>query len=66
MSPEAVSGPGEQTKDLMVSFYTNLMRRNMTKGEALRKAQLEMANKGVDPYYFAAFQLFGDPGPLGK
>jgi CHAT domain-containing protein len=50
----------------MVSFYTNLMRRNMTKGEALRKAQLEMANKGVDPYYFAAFQLFGDPGPLGK
>ena len=50
----------------MVGFYTNLIQKNMTKGEALRQAQLEMANNGVDPYYFAAFELFGDPGSLGR
>jgi len=49
-----------KTRDLMVSFYRNMFEKKMTKSEALRQAQLEMAHKRVDPYYWAAFVLYGD------
>jgi CHAT domain-containing protein/Tfp pilus assembly protein PilF len=54
-----------KTKDLMVAFYRNLFEKKMTKSEGLRQAQLEMVHQGVDPYYWAAFVLYGDGGPLG-
>jgi CHAT domain-containing protein/tetratricopeptide (TPR) repeat protein len=55
-----------QTKDLMVAFYRNLFEKKLTKSEALRRAQLEMVRKGVDPYYWAPFVLYGDGGLLGQ
>jgi CHAT domain-containing protein/Tfp pilus assembly protein PilF len=55
-----------KTKELMVSFYRNLFEKGMTKSEALRQAQLEMARQGVDEYYWAPFVLYGDGGPLGQ
>ena len=55
-----------KTKELMVSFYRNLFEKGMTKSEALREAQLEMARQGVDAYYWAPFVLYGDGGVLGQ
>ena len=39
-----------QTKNLMVAFYKNLFEKGMTKSEALRQAQLGMAEAGLDSY----------------
>jgi CHAT domain-containing protein len=44
---------GEKTRDLMILFYRNLFERKLTKSEALRQAQITMADEGA-----------GDPGPL--
>ena len=55
-----------KTKELMVSFYRNLFEKGMTKAEALRQAQLEMAHLGLPEYYWAPFVLYGDGGSLGK
>ena len=54
----------EKTRDLMVLFYRNLFEKTLTKSEALRQAQIAMADQGVAPYYWAPFVLYGDPGPL--
>jgi len=54
----------EKTRELMVLFYRNLLEKKVTKSEALRQAQLAMADKGIDAYYWAPFVLYGDPGPL--
>lgn len=48
------------TERLMASFYSHLSHRE-DKAEALRAAQLEMLKKGVAPYYWASFELVGDP-----
>jgi CHAT domain-containing protein len=56
----------EKTRELMTAFYRNLFEKGMTKGEALRQAQLEMAGRGMHMYYWAAFVLYGDPGKLGE
>ena len=45
------------TRDLMVSFYTNLA--TMSKDEALRQAQLKVKKQYPHPYYWAAFLLTG-------
>ena len=55
-----------KTKELMVAFYGNLFDKGMTKSEALRQAQLAMARDGLDMYFWAAFVLYGDSGPLGE
>ncbi|MCA9795463.1 MAG: CHAT domain-containing protein, partial [Candidatus Eremiobacteraeota bacterium] len=48
------------TKDLMVSFYSNLAK-GMTKGQALRQAQVELlGGKYPHPYYWSSFVLIGD------
>ena len=54
----------EVTGDLMVRFYRHL-REGKSKAEALREAQLELIRKPSSrrasaPYYWAAFQLYGD------
>jgi CHAT domain-containing protein len=48
------------TSQLMISFYGHLARGE-GKAEALRKAQLEMLNSGNIPYFWAGFELDGDP-----
>src|SRR5208282_5320496 len=53
------------TRDLMLSFYRNLLRAE-GRSASLRKAQLGMLAHGFEPYYWAPFILSGDPGPLGK
>ena len=51
------------TKHLMTAFYSYLSHQD-SKAEALRKAKLEMLNAGLLPYYWAAFELVGDPAGI--
>jgi len=48
------------TAQLMANFYEHLGRHE-GKAEALRQAQLEMLKAGAPPYYWAGFQLDGEP-----
>ena len=47
------------TTQLMTDFYANL--KDDTKAEALRKAQLGLLKKGFGPFYWASFEMVGDP-----
>ncbi|MBS1910888.1 MAG: CHAT domain-containing protein [Bacteroidetes bacterium] len=51
--------PDKQTQELMELFYTNWLDKHMSKPEALREAQREMAGRYNDPYYWGAFVLVG-------
>jgi|CZKL01.1.fsa_nt_gi CHAT domain-containing protein len=51
------------TAELIANFYANLGRRE-GKGEALRQAQLVMLNAGAPPYYWAGFELDGEPNHI--
>lgn len=53
------------TADLMASYYAAL---SAGKGHAgsLRETQLQMLRNHEDPYVWASFVAYGDPGPLGK
>jgi CHAT domain-containing protein len=60
--------PDESTARLMVDFYRHL-ERGAAKDEALRRAQLVLLRDPDQPawhqpYFWAAFQLSGDPRPL--
>jgi len=48
------------TEHLMAEFYARL-GKGESKGEALRDAQRELIIEGVKPYYWASFELVGDP-----
>ena len=48
------------TAQLMANFYQHLGHHER-KAEALRQAQLEMLKTGAPPYYWAGFQLDGEP-----
>jgi CHAT domain-containing protein len=48
------------TAELMTDFYANLGRKE-AKAEALRQAQLSMLKSGAPPYYWAGFELDGEP-----
>ncbi len=45
---------------LMIDFYRHL-GRGEGKAEALRQAQLDMLNSGTPPYFWAGFELDGEP-----
>ena len=47
------------TEHLMATFYAQLAE-HQSKVDALRSAQLELLNKGLPPYYWAAFQIVGN------
>lgn len=47
----------QATRDLMVSFYSNL--KEMNKDEALRQAQINVKKRYPHPYFWAAFVLTG-------
>jgi CHAT domain-containing protein len=56
-----VSDPG--TLKLMDAYYRNLVAK---KGHAasLRAEQIVMLKNGIDPYVWASFVAYGDPGPI--
>jgi hypothetical protein len=43
----------------MINFYSNL--KDDSKAEALRKAQLALLKEGFGPFYWAGFEMVGDP-----
>jgi CHAT domain-containing protein len=51
------------TAKLMTDFYANLGRKE-AKAEALRQAQLTMLKSGSPPYYWAGFELDGEPASI--
>ncbi|HEY0782369.1 MAG TPA: CHAT domain-containing protein, partial [Thermoanaerobaculia bacterium] len=51
--------PDQPTSSLMFSFYRAL-RAGHTKDEALREAQEGEIKAGQPPFYWAAYQLYGD------
>jgi len=53
----------EATTLLMERFYTHL-REGMGKAQALQQAQSDVRAQYPHPYYWAAFVLTGDPGPV--
>ena len=54
------------TTQLMIDFYGHLGRQE-GKAEALRQAQLDMLDSGAPPYFWAGFELDGEPsGSLFK
>ena len=48
------------TEHLMRIFYSQLALHHR-KVDALRTAQLDLLNQGLPPYYWASFQIVGDP-----
>lgn len=50
----------ESTAHFMIAFYSHLAAHSR-KIDALRAAQLDMLRKGFPPYYWAGFQMVGDP-----
>lgn len=54
------------TAALMARFYSGVLVRGESRAQALAAAKRELiSSPGADsPYYWAAFQLIGDPSPL--
>jgi CHAT domain-containing protein len=50
----------QSTTQLMTSFYRNLAN-HQTKTEALAQAQVSLMRSGLSPYYWASFEVVGDP-----
>ncbi len=48
------------TEHLMTLFYSDLAAHSR-KVDALRSAQLNFLNQGLSPYFWASFQIVGDP-----
>jgi len=55
--------PDRETAQIMQIFYRNLLKQNLSIGEALRRAQVEMWERSESsaPFFWAAFSLQGDP-----
>src|SRR5262249_11394836 len=51
------------TREFMQAFYAELVKGE-SKSEALRRVQLDFIHRDRPPAEWAAFELFGDPGPL--
>jgi len=48
------------TEYLMTEFYSQIAN-HQRKIDALRDAQMNLLNQGLPPYYWASFQIVGDP-----
>ncbi|NEQ88074.1 MAG: CHAT domain-containing protein, partial [Moorea sp. SIO2I5] len=57
-----VSVNDESTAELMGQFYQEFTQQNVTKAEALRRAQLTLLKNDQfsHPYYWAPFVIIGD------
>jgi CHAT domain-containing protein len=52
--------------EFMDQFYLHVAS-NESKAEALRNAELNMLTSGLPPYYWASFEIMGDPdGTVAK
>ena len=57
--------PDEQTRDLMILFYKNLLIARMGRARALREAQRKMRIKYPNrPFFWGAFVCQGESGAL--
>ena len=60
--------PDKETSELMVEFYTNIIKRKMNRCQALRQAalkEMKIVNKRyghANPYFWGGFVFVGDPG----
>ncbi len=54
--------PDQETRELMEAFYRYL--KTMGRAEALKRAQLDLKEKGCSVMAWGAFICQGDPGPL--
>ena len=52
----------QATKELMVTFYRNILEKNLDKVEALRQAKLELlkSKKYSSPLFWSAFVMYGE------
>ncbi|MHB1935607.1 MAG: CHAT domain-containing protein [Acidobacteriaceae bacterium] len=50
----------QSTAQLMTEFYTRLAQHQNI-GQALRETQLQFLQAGLAPYYWASFEIVGDP-----
>jgi CHAT domain-containing protein/Tfp pilus assembly protein PilF len=51
---------GDQaTKDLMTSFYKEIVQNNNNYADALQKAKMEMVKQDMHPFYWAGFVISG-------
>jgi CHAT domain-containing protein len=52
----------QATKKLMVTFYRNMLEKNLDKTEALRQAKLELLKnpKYYSPLFWSAFVMYGE------
>jgi CHAT domain-containing protein len=50
----------QTTEHLMAKFYSHLAKHER-KVDALRAAKIELLDEGLPPYYWASFQVVGDP-----
>jgi CHAT domain-containing protein len=50
----------QTTAHVMKQFYSHLARHER-KVDALRAAMVELRDEGLPPYYWASFQVVGDP-----
>lgn len=48
------------TKELMIGFFENLISKDLPKTEALRQSKLSFIKKGVRPYYWSPFVIYGE------
>jgi CHAT domain-containing protein len=51
----------QATEQLMVAFYSHL-HDGLSKADALQAAQKDVRRSYPNPYYWASFELLGDPG----
>jgi CHAT domain-containing protein len=51
----------EGTRDLMVRFYENMIRKGIGTAESLRQAKKEMLKTKYDnPFFWSAFVMYGE------
>ena len=50
----------EATRDLMISFYQNLLQKKQSKQEAFFNAQMSLKAKYPEPYFWGAFVMVGE------
>lgn len=50
----------EATREFMGGIYTRILAGGLSPEEALHEAQIELRSKYEDPYYWAAFSIYGD------
>ncbi|MBW1942551.1 MAG: CHAT domain-containing protein, partial [Deltaproteobacteria bacterium] len=61
------SVPDQETKELMIAFYRNILSGNMNRCQALRRAALQQMQiireryGSANPFYWGAFVFMGEP-----